>query len=56
MRARTLRRLMNLWPPFLCNGIRVLHIADDWTEARVVLRLRPWNRKQLYVPRARGAA
>lgn len=44
MRARTLRRLMNLWPPFLCNGIRVLHIADDWTEARVVLRLRPWNR------------
>jgi hypothetical protein len=59
MRARILRRLMNLWPPFLCNGIRVLHIADDWTEARVVLRLRPWNRKQLYVrlkPRARGAA
>jgi len=44
MRAATLRRLMNLWPPFLCNGIRVLHIADDWTEARVVLRLRPWNR------------
>ncbi|HEX6613536.1 MAG TPA: DUF4442 domain-containing protein [Rhodanobacteraceae bacterium] len=44
MRARTLRRLMNLWPPFLCNGIRVLHIADDWTQARVALRLRPWNR------------
>ncbi|HET7557956.1 MAG TPA: DUF4442 domain-containing protein [Rhodanobacteraceae bacterium] len=44
MRARTLRRLMNLWPPFLCNGIRVLHIADDWSEARVMLRLRPWNR------------
>jgi acyl-coenzyme A thioesterase PaaI-like protein len=44
MRARTLRRLMNLWPPFLCNGIRVLHISDDWSEARVVLRLRPWNR------------
>ncbi|HET6906769.1 MAG TPA: DUF4442 domain-containing protein [Rhodanobacteraceae bacterium] len=44
MRAGTLRRLMNLWPPFLCNGIRVLHLADDWTEARVVLRLRPWNR------------
>jgi acyl-coenzyme A thioesterase PaaI-like protein len=44
MRARTLRRLMNLWPPFLCNGIRVLQIEDDWTEARVVLRRRPWNR------------
>lgn len=44
MRARTLRRLMNLWPPFLCNGIRVLALDDDWREARVVLRLRPWNR------------
>ena len=44
MRAAILRRLMNLWPPFLCNGIRVLHIEDDWTQARVVLRLRPWNR------------
>ncbi|MGN6313763.1 MAG: DUF4442 domain-containing protein [Rhodanobacteraceae bacterium] len=44
MRAGTLRRLMNLWPPFLCNGIRVLHIADDWSEASVTLRLRPWNR------------
>ena len=44
MRAATLRRLMNLWPPFLCNGIRVLQLTDDWTQARVVLRLRPWNR------------
>lgn len=44
MRARTLRRLMNLWPPFLANGIRVLAIADDWSRARVVLKLRPWNR------------
>ncbi|SEI42971.1 DUF4442 domain-containing protein [Frateuria terrea] len=44
MRASTFRRLLNLWPPFLCNSIRVLHLAEDWTEARVVLRLRPWNR------------
>lgn len=44
MRASTLRRLMNLWPPFLANGIRVLEIADDWSRARVALRLRPWNR------------
>ena len=44
MRASTFRRLLNLWPPFLCNGIRVLHVAEDWTGARVVLRLRPWNR------------
>ena len=44
MRAATLRRLLNLWPPFLCNSIRVQHICDDYTEAKVVLRLRPWNR------------
>ena len=44
MRAAALRRLMNLWPPFLVNGIRVLGISDDWSRAEVVLRLRPWNR------------
>ena len=44
MRARTLRRLLNLWPPFLCNGIRVRALAEDWSEAQVTLKLRPWNR------------
>ncbi|WP_049623247.1 DUF4442 domain-containing protein [Frateuria defendens] len=44
MRASTFRRLMNLWPPFLCNSIRVRQLSDDWREAEVVLRLRPWNR------------
>jgi len=44
MRPATFRRLLNLWPPFLFNSIRVLHLAEDWSEARVVLRLRPWNR------------
>jgi len=44
MRASTFRRLLNLWPPYLFSGIRVLHVADDWSQARVALRLRPWNR------------
>jgi acyl-coenzyme A thioesterase PaaI-like protein len=44
MRASTFRRLMNLWPPFFFNGIRVQSVSDDFTEAKVVLRLRPWNR------------
>ncbi|MCX7514680.1 DUF4442 domain-containing protein [Frateuria hangzhouensis] len=44
MRPATFRRLLNLWPPFLFNSIRVLHLAEDWSEARVALRLRPWNR------------
>ncbi|MBS0215168.1 MAG: DUF4442 domain-containing protein [Proteobacteria bacterium] len=39
-----LRRVMNIWPPFLFTGIRVRHIGADWRSARVVLRKRPWNR------------
>lgn len=44
MRPNTFRRLINFWPPFLFNSIRVRSIAQDWSEARVTLRLRPWNR------------
>jgi acyl-coenzyme A thioesterase PaaI-like protein len=44
MRAATFRRLLNFWPPFFFNSIRLLSLDDDYTEARVVLRLRPWNR------------
>ncbi|MFC4528350.1 DUF4442 domain-containing protein [Dyella halodurans] len=44
MRAPTFRRLLNLWPPFLFNSIRVQQVAEDWSEASVVLKLRPWNR------------
>jgi acyl-coenzyme A thioesterase PaaI-like protein len=42
--ARTLRRALNLWPPFLFAGIRVADIGDDFRHARVELRMRPWNR------------
>jgi hypothetical protein len=44
MRANTFRRLLNLWPPFLFNSIRLQTLSADWAEATVVLRLRPWNR------------
>ncbi|HEY6940930.1 DUF4442 domain-containing protein [Dokdonella sp.] len=44
MTPRRLRRLMNLWPPFLFAGIRVLDIGEDWRSARVALRLRWYNR------------
>jgi acyl-coenzyme A thioesterase PaaI-like protein len=44
MRASTFRRVVNLWPPFLFNSIRILSLSADWTDARVVLRSRPWNR------------
>lgn len=41
---KTLRRAMNWWPPYLFAGIRVLHIAEDWSSARVRLRLGRLNR------------
>ncbi|WP_460813035.1 DUF4442 domain-containing protein [Luteimonas pelagia] len=44
MTAAWLRRGLNLWPPFLFTGIHVAELADDWTSARVELRMRPWNR------------
>lgn len=36
--------MMNLWPPFVFSGIRVLEIGADWRRARVVLRRRWYNR------------
>lgn len=44
MKARTLRHILNWWPPFLFAGIHVRAIADDYRHARVELRMRPWNR------------
>ena len=34
---------MNLWPPFLFSGIRVLDIGEDWRSARIVLRKHWYN-------------
>ena len=44
MKAASLRRFMNLWPPFLFAGIHITRISDDWRSARAELRMRPWNR------------
>ncbi len=44
MSTNLIRRLINLWPPFLFSGIRVLQIAPDWRHVEVALRLRWWNR------------
>ena len=39
----TLRRWINLWPPFLGAGIRVQHIAPDMKAVDVEMKLRWWN-------------
>ncbi|WP_121008439.1 DUF4442 domain-containing protein [Saccharothrix australiensis] len=44
MKASRLRLGMNLWPPFLFAGIRVVEISDDYRYARVRMRLRWYNR------------
>ena len=43
MKADTLRRFINLWPPFLASGIRVTRISPDYREAEVVLKQHWYN-------------
>ena len=38
-----LRRWINLWPPFLGMGIRIVHIAPDMKAIDVELKLHFWN-------------
>lgn len=44
MRASTLRRGINAWPPFLFAGIRMTALSDDFRHASVELRQRWYNR------------
>lgn len=41
---RAMRVLFNLWPPFRGAGIKVTHIANDFSRLRVELRMRMLNR------------
>ena len=44
MKASSLRRLLNMWPPFVFAGIRVIALSADWRYARVRLKLAWYNR------------
>ena len=44
MKPKMLKFGINLWPPFLGAGIRVKHIAPDYREIVVSLKLRWYNR------------
>jgi acyl-coenzyme A thioesterase PaaI-like protein len=46
---RLLKTLINLWPPFLGAGIKVRHIAADWKQIDVRLRLGLTNRNYVGV-------
>jgi hypothetical protein len=41
--SHALRRWVNLWPPFLGAGIRVIRIAPDMKAVDVEMKLRWWN-------------
>jgi acyl-coenzyme A thioesterase PaaI-like protein len=44
MKPTRLKRLMNVWPPFVFSGVRVLDISEDWRQVTVRLRQRWFNR------------
>jgi acyl-coenzyme A thioesterase PaaI-like protein len=44
LRPEVLRRVINIYPPYLGAGIRVVRIAPDWREIVVEMRLRWFNR------------
>ena len=41
---KQLLRFLNIWPPFLGAGIKVLRISPDKREVDVEMRLRFWNK------------
>ena len=41
---KRLKRIINLYPPYLGAGIRVDYISEDWKEIRVSMRIRMYNR------------
>jgi acyl-coenzyme A thioesterase PaaI-like protein len=44
MRARWLKLILNLYPPYVGAGVRVTAVAADFHRADVRMALRPWNR------------
>ena len=42
--ASVMRRLGNLWMPFLGAGIKIVYVSPDYREIRVQLKLRWYNR------------
>lgn len=40
---QSVRRMLNLWTPLLGSGIHIADVSEDWSYARLELKLRPWN-------------
>lgn len=48
-KAWQMKFLLNIWPPFLCTGIRVVDISDDFRKATVRLKLSIFNKNAVGV-------
>ena len=48
-KAWQMKLLLNLWPPFLFTGIRVLDVSEDFRKAKVRLKLSMFNQNAVGV-------
>ena len=48
-KAWQMKLLLNIWPPFLFTGIRVVEISDDFRKAQVRLKLSVFNKNAVGV-------
>jgi len=48
-KAWQMKLLLNIWPPFLFSGIRVVDISDDFRKAQVRLKLSIFNKNAVGV-------
>ena len=44
LKANELKRMLNVWFPFLVNRIRIISISDDFFEMQIKLKYSFWNR------------
>ncbi len=42
--AKTMKKLLNLYPPYLGAGVKVENISPNWNEVRVSMAVRWYNR------------
>jgi hypothetical protein len=42
--AKKMRRLLNIYPPYLGAGVRVKHVSEDFRTVEVEMPLRWWNK------------
>ena len=47
---KRLKRILNLYPPYIGAGVKVSYVSEDWTELHVSMSLRWFNRNAVGTP------